>query len=109
MSVDHRRQQGAVAHGVTASSSSLHKQRALGAVGQLHRAGLLRDHLPGAAVLHADDQPEVSAEISAQKGSPWLVHHPTLENFWYLITYPNFQTYYLNSVHGHGRRGGRSA
>ena len=39
-----------------------------------------------------------SAEISAQSGSPWLVHHPTLENFWYLITYPNFQTYYLNSV-----------
>jgi multiple sugar transport system permease protein len=39
-----------------------------------------------------------SAEISAQTGSPWLVHHPTLENFWYLITYPNFQTYYLNSV-----------
>jgi multiple sugar transport system permease protein len=39
-----------------------------------------------------------SAEISAQVGSPWLVHHPTLENFWYLITYPNFQTYYLNSV-----------
>ena len=39
-----------------------------------------------------------SAEISAQQGSPWLVHHPTLANFWYLITYPNFQTYYLNSV-----------
>jgi multiple sugar transport system permease protein len=39
-----------------------------------------------------------SAEISAQTGSPWLVKHPTLDNFWYLITYPNFQTYYLNSV-----------
>ena len=39
-----------------------------------------------------------SAEISAQTGSPWMVSHPTLENFWYLITYPNFQTYYLNSV-----------
>jgi multiple sugar transport system permease protein len=39
-----------------------------------------------------------SAEISAQQGSPWIVHHPTLENFWYLITYPNFQTYYMNSV-----------
>lgn len=39
-----------------------------------------------------------SAEISAQQGSPWIVHHPTLENFWYLITYPNFQTYYLNSI-----------
>ena len=39
-----------------------------------------------------------SKEISAQTGSPWIVQHPTLENFWYLITYPNFQTYYLNSV-----------
>jgi multiple sugar transport system permease protein len=39
-----------------------------------------------------------SSEISAQSGSPWIVHHPTLENFWYLITYPNFQTFYLNSV-----------
>ena len=39
-----------------------------------------------------------SAEMSAQQGNPWIVHHPTLENFWYLITYPNFQTYYLNSV-----------
>ena len=39
-----------------------------------------------------------SAEISAQTGSPWLVRHPTLDNFWYLITYPNFQNYYLNSV-----------
>jgi multiple sugar transport system permease protein len=39
-----------------------------------------------------------SAEISAQQGNPWIVHHPTLANFWYLITYPNFQTYYLNSV-----------
>ena len=39
-----------------------------------------------------------SAEISAQTGSPWLVHHPTLDNFWYLITYPNFQRYYINSI-----------
>ena len=39
-----------------------------------------------------------SAEISAQQGSPWIVRHPTLENFWYLITYPNFQNYYINSV-----------
>ena len=39
-----------------------------------------------------------SAEISAQTGNPWFPHHPTLENFWYLITYPNFQTYYMNSV-----------
>jgi multiple sugar transport system permease protein len=41
---------------------------------------------------------KTSAEISAQSGSPWWVNHPTLENFWYLITYPNFQTYYLNSI-----------
>jgi len=39
-----------------------------------------------------------SKEISAQTGNPWIVQSPTLENFWYLITYPNFQTYYLNSV-----------
>jgi len=39
-----------------------------------------------------------SAEISAQKGNPWIVHHPTLANFWYLITYHNFQMYYLNTV-----------
>jgi multiple sugar transport system permease protein len=39
-----------------------------------------------------------SAEISAQQGSPWLVHHPTLENFVYLITYPAFRTFFLNTV-----------
>ena len=39
-----------------------------------------------------------SAEISAQVGSPWMVRNPTMENFWYLITYSNFQTYYLNSA-----------
>jgi multiple sugar transport system permease protein len=39
-----------------------------------------------------------ASEISAQTGSPWLVRHPTLENFWYLITYPNFQTYFMNTV-----------
>ena len=39
-----------------------------------------------------------SHEIGAEQGSPWYPHHPTLENFWYLITYPNFQQYYLNSV-----------
>src|SRR5690348_3435252 len=39
-----------------------------------------------------------SAEISAQAGNPWVVHHPTLANFWYLLTYHNFQVYYLNTV-----------
>jgi multiple sugar transport system permease protein len=38
-----------------------------------------------------------AVEISSQQGSPWMVHHPTVENFWYLLTYPNFH-YYLNSV-----------
>ena len=39
-----------------------------------------------------------SAEISAQAGNPWLVHHPTLENFIYLLTYPAFLGYFWNSV-----------
>ncbi len=39
-----------------------------------------------------------SAEISAQAGNPWIAHSPTLENFIYLITYPNFQMYFFNSV-----------
>jgi multiple sugar transport system permease protein len=41
---------------------------------------------------------KASSEISSQAGSPWYPHHPTLQNFWYLITYPNFQSYYLNTV-----------
>lgn len=39
-----------------------------------------------------------SAEISAQAGNPWIVKNPTLENFIYLLTYPNFQRYFMNSV-----------
>ncbi len=39
-----------------------------------------------------------SAEISASRGNPWIVHHPTLENFTYLITYPAFQRYFMNSI-----------
>ena len=41
---------------------------------------------------------KTSAEIGAEKGNPWYAHHPTLENFWWLITYPAFRRYYLNSV-----------
>jgi multiple sugar transport system permease protein len=41
---------------------------------------------------------KTSQEIGAEQGSPWYAHHPTLQNFWYLISYPNFQRYYLNSV-----------
>jgi multiple sugar transport system permease protein len=39
-----------------------------------------------------------SAEISTREGNPWYVHHPTLENFEYLLTYPAFQRYFMNSV-----------
>ncbi len=39
-----------------------------------------------------------SAEISAQKGSPWYPHHPTLSNFIYLITNRAFQIYYWNTI-----------
>jgi multiple sugar transport system permease protein len=39
-----------------------------------------------------------SAEISAQSGSPWIVHHPTLQNFTELITNANFQGFFINSV-----------
>jgi len=39
-----------------------------------------------------------SAEISAQTGNPWIVHHPTLQNFIYLIHYPPFRRYFWNSV-----------
>ena len=41
---------------------------------------------------------KTSAEISAEKGNPWVVRHPTLDNFLYLISYPNFRSYYLNSA-----------
>ncbi len=39
-----------------------------------------------------------SAEMSAQTGNPWIVQHPTLENFTYLLTYPNFLRFFFNSV-----------
>jgi multiple sugar transport system permease protein len=39
-----------------------------------------------------------SAEISDPVGNPWIVHHPTLENFIWLITYPPFQRYFINST-----------
>ena len=41
---------------------------------------------------------KTSAEISRAAGSPWLVQHPTLDNFMELITDPNFQTFFYNSV-----------
>ena len=39
-----------------------------------------------------------SAEISAQKGNPWIAQHPTLDNFIYLVTNANFQRFFFNSV-----------
>jgi len=39
-----------------------------------------------------------SAEISAQKGNPWIAQNPTLENFIYLISNAQFQRYFFNSV-----------
>ncbi|MBM3649817.1 MAG: carbohydrate ABC transporter permease [Alphaproteobacteria bacterium] len=39
-----------------------------------------------------------SAEISAQKGNPWIAQSPTLDNFVYLITNDQFQRYFLNSA-----------
>ncbi len=39
-----------------------------------------------------------SAEISAPTANPWIVQHPTLENFTYLLTYPAFQRYFFNST-----------
>jgi multiple sugar transport system permease protein len=41
---------------------------------------------------------KTSAEISAQLGSPWLVRHPTLDNFVALITDPIFRTFFLNTI-----------
>ena len=39
-----------------------------------------------------------SAEISAQTGSPWIVHAPTLQNFTELLANANFQHFFINSV-----------
>jgi multiple sugar transport system permease protein len=41
---------------------------------------------------------KTSAEISAERGNPWLAHHPTLQNFSELIANSNFQRFFLNSV-----------
>ena len=41
---------------------------------------------------------KTSAEISAERGNPWIAHHPTLQNFVELIANPSFQRFFLNSV-----------
>ncbi|MDI3305691.1 MAG: carbohydrate ABC transporter permease [Acetobacteraceae bacterium] len=39
-----------------------------------------------------------SGEIASLKGSPWIVHEPTLENYRELLTEGNYTTFFLNSV-----------
>jgi multiple sugar transport system permease protein len=41
---------------------------------------------------------KTSAEISAQASNPWWPVHPTLQNFYDLITMPAFQTFFINSI-----------
>jgi len=39
-----------------------------------------------------------SGEIAAQQGDPWIVHHPTLDNFTSLIMDKDFRGFFYNSV-----------
>jgi len=41
---------------------------------------------------------KTSAEISAEKGNPWIVQSPTINNFVELIISPSFQRYFFNSA-----------
>jgi multiple sugar transport system permease protein len=41
---------------------------------------------------------KTAAEISGQQTNPWLVYHPTLQNYLELITNSNFQGFFINSV-----------
>jgi multiple sugar transport system permease protein len=41
---------------------------------------------------------KTSAEISEQQTNPWLVSHPTLQNYLELIQDSNFQYFFINSV-----------
>jgi multiple sugar transport system permease protein len=41
---------------------------------------------------------KTSAEIGGEAGNPWIVHHPTLSNYFELITNADFQGFFLNSV-----------
>ncbi len=41
---------------------------------------------------------KTSAEISSISGDPWVVRHPTLSNYTSLITAPDFQRFFFNSV-----------
>lgn len=41
---------------------------------------------------------KTSAEISEQVGNPWVVYHPTLQNYVDLIFNANFQHFFVNSL-----------
>ena len=41
---------------------------------------------------------KTSHEIGRQAGSPWLVRHPTLQNYIDLISNPHFQEFFVNSA-----------
>ncbi|MDA8249602.1 MAG: carbohydrate ABC transporter permease, partial [Rhodospirillales bacterium] len=41
---------------------------------------------------------KTSQEIGRQAGSPWLVRHPTLQNYIDLISNPHFQEFFVNSA-----------
>jgi multiple sugar transport system permease protein len=89
---------GTVASRATAKRTSLHRQRQWALWGSYAALAVFVVMFLMPPFYTLMTSLKSSAEISAQTGSPWLVRHPTLDNFWYLITYPNFQRYYLNSV-----------
>jgi len=41
---------------------------------------------------------KTSAEVADLGGNPWLIHSPTLENYWALIGNPMFRGFFWNSI-----------
>ncbi len=41
---------------------------------------------------------KTSAEVADLAGNPWMVHHPTLENYWAIIGNPMFRGFFYNSI-----------
>ena len=41
---------------------------------------------------------KTSAEISGQNANPWLVQHPTLQNYLELLANPNYRGFFVNSA-----------
>ena len=41
---------------------------------------------------------KTSAEIADQRGNPWIVRNPTLDNYWALMNDSLFQGFFINSV-----------